>query len=344
MKEYLLNRENNIKDALLKLDKLSGDGVLFIIDNSNVLLGSLTDGDIRRGLLQGFKLDDLVLTVANLNPKYFLEKNLDISSISILRENKFNVIPIVSIDKKILQILNFKKNRTFLPFDVIIMAGGKGERLKPLTDKTPKPLLKVADKPIIEHIFDRLLYFGVKEFTISINYLGNQVKDYFSSKEIEGVNLQFIEEETPLGTIGSVSLIEKFQNDFVLLTNSDLLTNLDYENLFQEFIKSNADMAIVSIPYEVKIPYAVLEIENGLVKSLVEKPQYTFYSNAGIYLFKKNILKKIPYNSFYNTTDLIEEIIKSGGNIFNYAHNDLWIDIGTHSDYERANNIFKNNN
>lgn len=341
MEEYIINCESSIKDALIKLDKLNGEGVIFIINNDNILLGSLTDGDIRRGLLQGLKLDDLALTVANLTPKCLIEKSIDINIISIFREKKLKIIPIVNLENKIIQILDFKKNRSYLPFDVVIMAGGKGERLRPLTEKTPKPLLKVADKPIIEHIFDRLLFFGVRDFTISINYLGHQIKDYFSSKKIENVNLQFIEEKVPLGTIGSVSLIENFTNEYVLLTNSDLLTNLDYENLFQEFLKSNSDMAIVSIPYEVKIPYAVLEINNGLVTSLVEKPQYTYYSNAGIYLFKKHLLKNIPYNSYYNATDLVEEVIKIGGTIFNYSLNDLWIDIGTHSDFEKANNILK---
>lgn len=343
MEEYIINCESSIKDALIKLDKLNGDGVIFIINNDNILLGSLTDGDIRRGLLQGLKLDDLALSVANLAPKCLIEKSIDINIISIFREKKLKIIPIVNLQNKIIQILDFKKNRSYLPFDVVIMAGGKGERLRPLTENTPKPLLKVADKPIIEHIFERLLFFGVRDFTISINYLGHQIKDYFSSKKIENVNLQFIEEKIPLGTIGSVSLIENFNNEYVLLTNSDLLTNLDYENLFQEFLKSNSDMAIVSIPYEVKIPYAVLEINNGLVTSLVEKPQYTYYSNAGIYLFKKHLLKRIPYNSYYNATDLVEEVIKIGGTIFNYSLNDLWIDIGTHSDFEKANNILKKN-
>lgn len=341
MKEYILDRGSSIKDALIKLDKLSGDGVLFIVEKDNILLGSLSDGDVRRGLLKGFKLDDFALEVANLSPKFFIEKSIDISLISEFREKKFKVIPIVNSEKKLVKVLNFKENRTYLPIDVIIMAGGKGERLRPLTETIPKPLLQVDGKPIIGHIFDRLLYFGVKDFTISINYLGNQIKDYFASRGTLNVNLKFIEEEIPLGTIGSVSLIEKFSNDYVLLTNSDLLTNLDYEKLFEEFLQSDADMAIVSIPYEVNIPYAVLEINEGYVRSLKEKPQYTYFSNAGIYLLKKKLLDQIPFNSYFNATDLIEKLIKNGHKIFSFSLNDLWIDIGTHSDFERANNVFK---
>ncbi len=342
MKEYILDRKSSIKDALIKLDKLSGEGVLFIIENDNILLGSISDGDIRRGLLQGFKLEDFALKVANLSPKFIIEKSVDFRAISEFREKKYKVIPIVNSNRKIIRVLNFKENKSYLPFDAIIMAGGKGERLRPLTENTPKPMLKVAEKPIIGHIFDRLVYYGVRDFTISINYLGNQIKDYFSSRDIENVNLKFIEEESPLGTIGSVSLIENFNNDYVLLTNSDLLTNLDYEKLFQEFIKSQSDMAIVSIPYEVNIPYAVLEINQGFVQSLKEKPQYTYFSNAGIYLFNKKVLEHIPYNTYFNATDLLEEVIKSGGKVFNFSLNDLWIDVGTHSDFEKANNIFRN--
>jgi dTDP-glucose pyrophosphorylase len=342
MKEYILDRKSSIKDALIKLDKLSGEGVLFIIENDNILLGSISDGDIRRGLLQGFKLEDFALKVANLSPKFIIEKSVDFRAISEFREKKYKVIPIVNSNRKIIRVLNFKENKSYLPFDAIIMAGGKGERLRPLTENTPKPMLKVAEKPIIGHIFDRLVYYGVRDFSISINYLGNQIKDYFSSREIENINLNFIEEKSPLGTIGSVSLIENFNNDYVLLTNSDLLTNLDYEKLFQEFIKSQSDMAIVSIPYEVNIPYAVLEINQGFVQSLKEKPQYTYFSNAGIYLFNKKVLKHIPYNTYFNATDLLEEVIKSGGKVFNFSLNDLWIDVGTHSDFEKANNIFRN--
>jgi NDP-sugar pyrophosphorylase family protein len=216
------------------------------------------------------------------------------------------------------------------------MAGGRGERLKPLTNFTPKPLLKVGNKAIMEHNLDRLAMYGIDDFWISVKYLGEQIESYFGRGIEKNINIQYIREDEPLGTIGAVSKIENFEHDFILVTNSDLLTNVDYELFFLEFLKKEADMAVLTIPYQVNVPYAVLETHDGKIKSFKEKPTYTYYSNGGIYLLKKEVLKYIPKHTFFNATDLMEELMKNNFKVISFPFSGYWLDIGKHEDFDKA--------
>ena len=213
------------------------------------------------------------------------------------------------------------------------MAGGEGKRLRPLTEKTPKSLLKVGNRPIIEHNIDRLAEYGVENIYISIKYLQNG--------EAKNISISYVKEDVPLGTIGAVSLINNLNSDYILVMNSDILTNIDYEDFFMEFVIQDADMAVATIPYKVDIPYAVLETSQNLVIDLKEKPTYTYYSNAGIYLIKKDLIKLIPTNSFFNATDLMELLIKSGKKLISYPLHSYWLDIGKHNDFEKAQEDIK---
>jgi NDP-sugar pyrophosphorylase family protein len=216
------------------------------------------------------------------------------------------------------------------------MAGGLGQRLRPLTLNTPKPLLIVGSKPIIEHNIDRLALFGIDDFWISVKYLGEQIQNYFGNGASKNISIEYVWEDEPLGTIGAVSKIDNFKHDYILVTNSDLLTNIDYEQFFLEFINQNADLAILTIPYNVSIPYAVLETQMGEVKSFKEKPTYTYFSNGGVYLIKKEMLNYLPKNEFYNATDLIEELIHKSHRVISVPFNGFWLDIGRHEDFEKA--------
>jgi NDP-sugar pyrophosphorylase family protein len=241
--------------------------------------------------------------------------------------------------------LNFRLLKSYLPIDVVIMAGGKGSRLKPLTNDTPKPLLNVGNKPIIEHNIDRILSFGVESFWISINYLGDKIVNYFGQGIEKNININYVKETTPLGTIGAVSKIHDFGHDYVLITNSDILTNLDYEKFYIDFIEKEADLSIIGIPYRVNIPYAVLEKDNdGNLINFKEKPEYTYESNGGIYLIKKTSLNLIPENLFFNATDLIEKLISQNKKVITYPFNGYWLDIGKHDDYNKAQKDIDNIN
>jgi len=340
-KEHLIPSGISIREALKVLDKLAKDAISFVVTEDDMLLGSLTDGDVRRGLIEGVELEQSVNDIIQSNPKFIRKGDQDIKKVIEYRENDFKIIPILDNQDRIVNVINFGELKSYLPVDVVVMAGGKGTRLRPLTEQTPKPLLKVGDKPILEHNIQRLSLFGMDDFWISVNYLGDQIEKHFGDGNNNNLKIEYIWEDEPLGTIGSVSKIDDFIHDYVLVTNSDILTNLDYEDLFLRFKDEDADFAVVTIPYKVDVPYAVLETSNGHVMSFKEKPTYTYYSNGGIYLMKKEVTDRIPKHSFYDTTDLMEDLIESGKKVISYPLNGYWLDIGKPEDYEKAQDDIK---
>ncbi|WP_282048773.1 nucleotidyltransferase family protein [Maribacter aquivivus] len=335
-KDHLLLTQSTIREALIKLQDLAKDAILFVVDDEDKLLGSLTDGDIRRGLIDGVEVTDNVNKIIQPNPKFIRKGEKNLEKIIEYREGNYRILPVLDDNNIVVTVINFRLIRSYLPVDAVIMAGGKGTRLRPLTEHTPKPLLKVGSKPIMEHNLDRLALYGIDDFWISVKYLGEQIEDYFGNGSQKNINLSYVWEDKPLGTIGAVSKIDDFSHDYVLLTNSDLLTNLDYEHFFLDFKNNDADLAVVTIPYQVNIPYAVLETNNGQVVNFKEKPTYTYYSNGGIYLIKKSALKYLPKESFFNATDLMEKLIEDGKKVVSYPLSGYWLDVGKHEDFEKA--------
>jgi dTDP-glucose pyrophosphorylase len=337
-------RENfTLKNALEHINSLSSlDSLtLFIVDASKKLIGTLTDGDIRRSLVDNALLNDLVGVSMNTHFKYILQSNNNIEYISEAKLEGIGLMPIVNENFQILKIVDLNKIKSLLPIEAVIMAGGEGKRLKPLTLKVPKPLLKIGDKPILEYNVDLLNSYGVEKITISINYLGDQIKTYFSDGAAKELKIDYIEEKLFLGTIGSVSLVEDFIKDYFLVMNSDLLTNIDLEDFYLQVLKTNALMGVATIPYKVNLPYGVIESEDNFVTSLKEKPTYTYYSNAGIYIIHKSLKKDIPYNTFFNATDLIDLCLYKKIKVLNYPVLSYWLDIGKHEDYSKAQEDIK---
>lgn len=334
--DYLLLDSSSVKIALENLEHLSSHAVLFLVNEEGVLKGSITDGDIRRGLINGLTMDSPLTSFANLNPRVVSKHSYNINEIITYRRKNIDILPIVDKTQKVINVLNLRLQKSYLPIDSLVMAGGKGTRLRPLTENTPKPLLKVGNKPIIEHNLDRLRLFGIDDIWISVHYLGEQIENFFGDGSSRGQFIKYVWEDQPLGTLGAIKLINDFKHDYILVTNSDLLTTLDYEDFFLDFIEKKADMSVVTIPYKVSIPYAVLETDNAKVLSFKEKPSYTYYSNGGIYLLKREVLKKAPKGTFFNTTDLMEILINEKKNVISYPMRDYWLDIGKHQDYEKA--------
>lgn len=335
-KDHLIPSGSTVKQALLLLNELSQDAILFVVDTDEKLIGALTDGDVRRGLIKGFTIDSYIDEIIQDDPRYITKGENNLEKIIEYREGDFRIVPVVDENHRVVNVINFRNIRSYLPIDAVIMAGGRGQRLQPLTDVTPKPLLKVGDKPIMEHNLDRLSLFGIDDFWVSVKYLGEQIENHFGQGKDKNINIEYVWEKEPLGTIGAVSQIKNFEHDYILVTNSDLLTNIDYEQFFLEFIKQDADLAVLTIPYQVSIPYAVLETNNGTVKSFKEKPTYTYYSNGGIYLMKKEMLNYIPKDTFFNATDLMEELINNGLKVVSYPFVGYWLDVGKHEDFEKA--------
>ena len=241
---------------------------------------------------------------------------------------------------QICEIVNLDRYRTKLPIDAVLMAGGKGERLRPLTEKTPKPLIKVGEKCIIDYNIDRLISYGLKHISVTINYLGEQIEEHFL-KERDGIKITTVREPQYLGTIGSIKFVESFYNDTVLVMNSDLFTNIDYEDFFLHFCQNNADMSVAAVPYVVKVPYGVFNLNGNEIEGVTEKPTYNYYVNAGIYLIKKDCLNLIPKNEFFNATDFMDKLIIAQRKVIRYPISGYWIDIGQHEELTRAKEIAK---
>ena len=344
MKNYtahLLLSTESIKAALKKLNSLGDYLTLFIVDSKNKIVGSVTDGDIRRALLSGFTIDDTIDKIMYKNFSYIVQGKFTINQISEIKRKKIKLIPIVDEDLLIKRLINLEEMKSVLPVEAIIMAGGEGRRMRPFTELIPKPLLMVGDKPIIDYNIDRLAEYGIQKIHISIKYLGHLIEEYLEDGKSRNLSISYIKEEEPLGTIGSVSLIKDFCEDYAIVLNSDLLTNIDYEDFFKEFINNDADMAVATIPYNVDIPYAVLETTGNNVISFKEKPTYTYYSNAGIYLLKKELLEMIPINKYFNATDLMEQLIQKGKKLLSYPLLGYWLDVGKHEDFIKAQEDIK---
>lgn len=327
-----LNRINNIHEGPL---------VLFVVDSENKVIGSLTDGDIRRALIKGISVTETVEKAVHRNFN-FLRKNVndDVKNIHIQRELKMKLVPVLDENNQIYEIINLEKYKTLLPVDAVLMAGGKGERLRPLTEKTPKPLIKVGEKCIIDYNIDSLISYGIKNIFVTVNYLGEQLEEHFKEKR-DGIKINTVKEPKYLGTIGSIKFVVSFYNDTILVMNSDLFTNIDYEDFYLHFKEHDADVSVAAVPYIVKVPYGVFNLEGRNIKGVTEKPTISYYANAGIYLIKKELLKLIPENKFYNATDFMSSLINNNYKVIRYPISGYWIDIGQHDELERAKEIAK---
>lgn len=340
--KHIIRESVSLIEALRQINNLAVHPlVLFVVNEKGQMVGTLTDGDSRRALIAGASLTVSVDKVMHRNFN-FLRKGVDddVQHLHEQKEKKMKLVPILDEADHIVEIVNLDKYITRLPVDAVLMAGGKGERLRPLTEQTPKPLLEVGGKCIIDHNVDRLISYGVKHINVTINYLGEQIEEHFATPR-DGIQVRTFREPKFLGTIGSIKFVDTFYNDTVLVMNSDLFTNIDYEDFFLHFAENEAEMSVAAVPYNVSIQLGILDLDGHNIKGLIEKPKYNYYANAGIYLIKKRALAEIPDDTFFHATHLIEKLIAQGKKVIRYPLNGTWIDIGTHQEYERAKELVK---
>lgn len=342
MKDHLINKNTTLLEALKQINALAPDPlVLFVLDEQKRMVGTLTDGDSRRALIAGASVADAVETVMHRNFNYMKAEDIDnVMEIKRQRGLKMRLVPVLDAENHIVEIINLERFKTRLPIDAVLMAGGKGERLRPLTEKTPKPLLRVGDKCIIDHNIDRLIDYGVKHISVTVNYLKEQLEEHFAEPR-EEVKVQTVREPKFLGTIGSIRFVPEFFNDTVLVMNSDLFTNINYEDFYLHFKEHDADMSVAAVPYDVDIPLGILNLDGRNITGLSEKPHFGYYANAGIYLIKKTALELIPEDTMFHSTDLVETLIAAGGKVIRFPIGGTWIDIGTPQEFQRANELVK---
>lgn len=340
--KYIIHQNQSLLEALTQINALQqGPLVLFVVNDDDRMVGTLTDGDARRALIAGANVNEKTQAVMHTNFNYIRQGDGDIVvQLHKQRQLSMRLVPILDENNRISDIINLEEFITKLPIDAVLMAGGKGERLRPLTEKTPKPLLPVGGKAIIDHNIDRLISYGVQHISVTVNYLKEQIEDHFA-KPHNGVQVQTVREPKFLGTIGSIKFVKEFFNDTVLVMNSDLFTNINYEDFYLHFKEHDAEMSVAAVPYTVSVPYGIFDLEGREIQGLIEKPTYNYYANAGIYLIKRSALDEIPDDTFFNATDLIEKLIAEKKKVIRFPLNGTWIDIGNPQEYQKANELVK---
>ena len=341
MDRHIVNENISLREALGRLNDLSGDVMtLLAIDNDERMTGTLTDGDIRRHLISGASLDTPVADAIHRNFQWLEEGNIDVARLKAMRCRSIRLVPVLDADRRIAGIIDTNVTRTVLPVSALLMAGGKGERLRPMTLTTPKPLLEIAGKPIIDYNIEALAAVGISDITVTTNYLAEQLHDHFS-RPVAGVEVKCLRETTPLGTIGAAGLKSHPEGKVTLVMNSDLLTTVSFEEMYLKHQAEGASITIAAIPYNVSVPYAILDTDGERVTALEEKPSYAFYANAGIYLIDNSLLSKLDGVTRVDATDLIEQAIADGLKVIYYPINGTWIDIGSPVDFNHARELMK---
>lgn len=322
MNKYLVSSTSNIRVAIRQIDN-NGEGFVFVVDKENKVIGLVTDGDFRRAILNGMSLAKNCLNIANQNFKYVEYNYTEREVINHFLQWKIENLPV--LDKgclvKVLHRKDFNlTGKIILPnrkeeVSVVIMAGGKGTRMKPFTNILPKPLIPIGEKSMLEVIMDEYNVYFRCDFHISVNYKANLIKAYMEDYA-ELYQLSYIIENKPLGTGGALKYLEGKITKPFFVSNCDILIKANYEDIYRNHLVGKNDLTIIASMIHYKVPYGVCEIENGgELNGLIEKPEYDFLVNAGMYIVNPETLKLIPDNTFYNITELMEAIKKNGGRV-----------------------------
>jgi dTDP-glucose pyrophosphorylase len=340
-KDILLHKDATIKEALEVIDR-GAMRIAIVLDEDDRVVGTLTDGDIRRGLLDGLTLTS---TIENL---YFKEPTLasvnDSKELIIQKAIRKQIyqIPVVDDQGRLVTIEEISKllKTTAKTNRVILMAGGLGTRLRPLTQELPKPLLKVGNRPILETIIENFAKYGFVNITISVNYKADMIKEYFKDGSHLGVNIDYIQEDKRLGTAGALSLIKERPQEPFFVMNADLLTNVNFEHLLDFHMSEHSVATMCVREYDYQVPYGVIETQGSHILSIQEKPIHKFFVNAGIYILSPQVFEYIPQNEFYDMPTLFEDLIRDNLKSVSFPIHEYWLDIGRMSDFEQAQNEY----
>lgn len=340
--KYCISENETIKEAMEAIDRNLIGGA-FVVDENTKVKGVITDGNIRRALLKGHNLNDSIHGIYNENYKY-VNKFVSKKKVKeMMLKYKIRQVPVLDDEGRIIDlyflddILSYDKKDNY----VFILAGGLGTRLRPLTENMPKPMLKVGEKPILEHIIEQFKEYGYRNFIISLNYKGDIIEDYFGDGKEFDVKIEYVKETKKLGTAGSIALAKnKLTKPFIVI-NGDILTSIDFDALLSHHMINDFDITVGVRNYEIKVPYGVMVTKENLITSLEEKPTYSFHINSGVYVVSERVTKYIPENEMYNMTDLIEDVVRNNGRAGIYKITEYWSDIGQMDDFKKANEDIK---
>lgn len=335
---HTVSASASLLEALRRLNTLpSGSSMTLVaVDDDGRVCGTVTDGDLRRAMLRGLPLSAPVSEAMHTGFGHIADGEESVERVRELRRQGRRLIPVTTPGMRLADIIDTAETINRLPIGAILMAGGKGERLRPLTLTTPKPLLPVGEKAIIDYNIDALLRVGVTDISVTVNYMAEKVEAHFS-----GTGIRTVREPLAMGTLGSASLCPIPPEGDTLVMNADLLTTISLEDFYLHHLAEGADITIAAIPYNVSVPYAILTTEGSAVKGLEEKPSYSFYANAGIYLISNRLLRRLSRTERTDATDFIESVMSEGGKVSYFPISGTWIDIGSPADYAHACELMK---
>ena len=339
----------NILMAIEAIEK-SFRRMVVACDDNGRLLGSLTDGDIRRCILRGCDLKSNIKEALNSEPIVAKENTSKIELYKLMRKNNVLAIPLVDNQSKFVRLVDIKEiySEVNLPLPeqtfkcVVIMAGGLGSRLRPLTNAMPKPMLEIGGLPLLERQIKLLSKFGIKKIYLSVNYLSDIISNYFKDGSEFGLQIKYLRETNKTGTAGSLSLLDELPSGPFLVLNGDILTNFNINGLYEFHSSQKSDLTVASVDYSISVPYGTLNVNGTKLESIVEKPTIRYLCNAGIYVLNPNCIKHIPKGKEYNMTDLISSYICKSKNINVFPLHEYWMDIGNIDDLNKARKIFSN--
>lgn len=337
-RKALVNSDATLEQAIEVLDK-AALRIALVVDANDTLLGTLTDGDVRRALLKHLSLDTQVNQVMNATPKTAEQSWTESRILAIMEQHELLQLPLVDSEKRVVGLANLhdilNKHRHDNP--VFLMAGGFGTRLRPLTNNCPKPMLKVGDKPILEQILLNFVEAGFHRFYISTHYMPEVIRDYFGDGEKWGISIQYVHEDEPLGTGGALGLLPHDEiNQPLFMMNGDLLTSLNLHS-FLEFHETHNGVATMCVrEYEHQVPYGVITSEGAQIKSMIEKPVHRFFVNAGIYLLDPALVKSVEPGTRIDMPTLLEREIDRGKAVNMFPIHEYWLDIGRMDDFNKA--------
>lgn len=341
-KDLLVSSETSILETMKNIDRTASQ-IALVVDEENRLQGTVTDGDIRRGILKGISLNKPILTIMNQNPITVYNKSSKQSIKKILQKKKLRQIPVVDEDNRVIDIIFSDILLDSSAFDnwVVLMAGGLGTRLRPLTEHTPKPMLTVGSKPILQTILENFIDYGFHQFYFSVNYKKELINQYFGNGVRWGISIDYLDENQRLGTAGALSLFKERPTKPIIVMNGDILTKINFQQLL-EFHESNHSTATMCVrEYNYQIPYGVVRTDGTTLCSIEEKPTESYFVNAGIYVLNPEALDLIPEGKFYDMPTLFDTLIAKDQKTCVFPIREYWLDIGRMNDFERANSDFR---
>jgi dTDP-glucose pyrophosphorylase len=347
--QLLVRPSASIREVMACIDQ-NAKGIALVVDDERHLISTITDGDIRRAILDGIDVDSTIQKLLRRRratpypePITASAGTSDAELVQLMNQRAIRQIPLLDEEGRVvdLALLSDLVKEYEAPLTAVVMAGGYGTRLRPLTDEIPKPMLPVGDRPLMELIIEQLRKSGIQRVNITTHYLAEKIKEHFADGRDFGVEIDYMDEERPLGTAGALGLMEAIDEP-LLVMNGDILTRVDFRAMLNYHREHDADITIGVRQYDLEVPYGVVECEGPRVHQLREKPRYSFLVNAGIYLLEPSVQRYIPNGQRFDMTDLIDRLLEDERTVVSFPIVEYWLDIGEHIDYEQAQEDLKN--